>query len=193
MIENIHEFRSFCEKKGWKIDRYTSEFTIQFRLALFFQSLNSNFQIEFESNIKRYGLFNKTKKEIDLDIFEPCGNHSCIEIKYVRDKGSYNIGNLRFYEDIKFVEELIQSKKFNNGYCVLFTSLNELYTEPKKKINPKNNENFNLYKSFRVDRELKGTVTLRTGKLNRSVSLDGIYKIEWYDFDENVKYCIIEQ
>ena len=117
------------------------------------------------------------KKEIDIDYYKNDDKHSCIELKYVRDKGSYNIGMFSFYEDIKFVEELVESGKFQNGYCILFTSIKELYTPPNKKLNPKNKENIRLYDSFRVKKQLSGTVSIKTGPLNKSISIKGKYNL----------------
>jgi hypothetical protein len=155
------------------------------------QSLDSNLVIELESNINRYDLEKFTKKEIDIEYYNNDNIHSCIELKYIRDKGSYNIGMFRFYEDIKFVEELIESGKFQNGYCVLFTSIKELYTTPKRKLNPKNKENLKLYKSFREKKQLEGTVSIKTGKLYKSISINGKYKLNWFDFDNGIKSCIV--
>ena len=98
----ISEFKKYSQSNSWNIDRYTSEFTLQFRICRFLQSIDSNFMIELESNINRYSLEKFTKKEIDIDYYKNDDKHSCIELKYVRDKGSYNIGMFSFYEDIKF-------------------------------------------------------------------------------------------
>lgn len=187
---SVSNFKDYCQSQGWTIDRYTSEFTLQFRICRFLQSLDSNLVIELESNINRYGLEKFIKKEIDID-YNNDYIHSCIELKYIRDKGSYNIGMFRFYEDIKFVEELIESGKFQNGYCLLFTSRKELYTTPKRKFNPKNKGNLKLYKSFRENKQLEGTVSIKTGKLDKSISIKGKYKLNWFDFDNGIKSCII--
>ena len=182
--------KDYCQSQRWTIDRYTSEFTLQFRICRFLQSLDSNLVIELESNINRYGLEKFTKKEIDIEYYNN-DIRSCIELKYIRDKGSYNIGMFRFYEDIKFVEELIESGKFQNGYCILFTSLKELYTTPKRKLNPKNKENLKLYKSYREKKQLGGTVSIKTGKLDKSISIKGQYNLNWFDFDNGIKSCIV--
>jgi len=97
-----------------------------------------------------------------------------------------------FYEDIKFVEELIDSGKFQNGYCILFTSIKELYTPPKRKLNPRNKENLKLYESFRIDKQLGGTVSIKTGPLDKSISIKGKYNMNWFDFDNGVKSCIVK-
>ena len=188
---SISNFKDYCQSQRWTIDRYTSEFTLQFRICRFLQSLDSNLVIELESNINRYGLEKFTKKEIDIEYYNNDDKHSCIELKYIRDKGSYNIGMFRFYEDIKFVEELIESGKFENGYCVLFTSINKLYTPPNRILNPKNKENLKLYESFRIDKQLGGTVSIKTGSLDKSISIKGKYNLNWFDFDNEIKSCVI--
>ena len=188
---SISNFKDYCQSQRWTIDRYTSEFTLQFRICRFLQSLDSNLVIELESNINRYGLEKFTKKEIDIEYYNNDDIHSCIELKYIRDKGSYNIGMFRFYEDIKFVEELIESGKFENGYCVLFTSINKLYTPPNRILNPKNKENLKLYESFRIDKQLGGTVSIKTGSLDKSISIKGKYNLNWFDFDNGIKSCIV--
>ena len=188
---SISNFKDYCQSQKWTIDRYTSEFTLQFRICRFLQSLDSNLVIELESNINRYDLEKFTKKEIDIEYYNNDNIHSCIELKYIRDKGSYNIGMFRFYEDIKFVEELIESGKFENGYCVLFNSINKLYTSPNRILNPKNKENLKLYESFRIDKQLGGTVSIKTGSLDKSISIKGKYNLNWFDFDNEIKSCVI--
>jgi hypothetical protein len=188
---SIFNFKDYCQSQRWTIDRYTSEFTLQFRICRFLQSLDSNLVIELESNINRYGLEKFTKKEIDIEYYKNDDKHSCIELKYIRDEGSYNIGMFSFYEDIKFVEELIESGKFENGYCVLFTSINKLYTPPNRILNPKNKENLKLYESFRIDKQLGGTVSIKTGSLDKSISIKGKYNLNWFDFDNEIKSCVI--
>lgn len=188
---SIFNFKDYCQSQRWTIDRYTSEFTLQFRICRFLQSLDLNLVIELESNINRYGLEKFTKKEIDIEYYKNDDKHSCIELKYIRDEGSYNIGMFSLYEDIKFVEELIESGKFENGYCVLFTSINKLYTPPNRILNPKNKENLKLYESFRKNQQLEGTVSIKTGKLDKSISIKGNYNLNWFDFDNGIKSCIV--
>jgi len=188
---SIFNFKDYYQSQRWTIDRYTSEFTLQFRICRFLQSLDSNLVIELESNINRYGLEKFTKKEIDIEYYKNDDKHSCIELKYIRDEGSYNIGMFSFYEDIKFVEELIESGKFENGYCVLFNSINKLYTSPNRILNPKNKENLKLYESFRIDKQLGGTVSIKTGSLDKSISIKGKYNLNWFDFDNEIKSCVI--
>ncbi len=192
MKDFLLKFKQYCKERNWIIDQYTSEFTLQFRLCRYIDSIDSNFNIELESNINRYGLYNLTKKEIDIDFYKKDTGRSSIEVKFIRDKGSFNIGMFKFYEDIKFVEELVNSSQFKNGFCLLFTSIPEIYTSPNKNINPRNKENLTLYNSFRNDKTLKGTVAIRTGKINQSITIEGIYKLCWIDFCDGIKSCMVE-
>jgi hypothetical protein len=193
MDDILLNFKKYCTERRWMIDKFSSEFTIQFRLSWYIQSIDSNCQIELESNVNRYSIGNLVKKEIDIDYYNISQNEKiAIELKYIRDKGSYNIGIFRYYEDIKFLEQLIESEKFDKGYCILFTSVPEMYTEPFKSLNPRNEENLDLYQSFRCSKILQGTVSIKTGKLNKAISISGSYPLEWIHFSNDIRACIVE-
>ena len=66
---SIFNFKDYYQSQRWTIDRYTSEFTLQFRICRFLQSLDSNLVIELESNINRYGLEKFTKKAASSVLF----------------------------------------------------------------------------------------------------------------------------
>lgn len=192
-MENfLNEFKSYCSIRNWSFDQFTSEFTFQFRICRFLESQSKLKLIELESNINRYGLYNLTKKEIDIDITDEQKNRIAIELKYVRDKGSYNIGMYKFCEDLKFLEELTRSKAFDTGYGIIFTSIPELYSKPKRELNPKNKENLKLYEGFRLKKRLSGDLAIKTGSLNENLNLSGSYSIHWQDFALNIKACLIK-
>jgi hypothetical protein len=191
-MENfIQNFKEYCNHKSWKWDNFTSEFTFQFRLSRFLDTHYNNIEIELESSVYRYNISNLIKKEIDIDV-EFNNTKYVIELKYIRDKGSFNIGMYKFCEDIKFIEQLIENKIFDKGYAVLFTTIQEVYSKPSKQLNPKNIENLNLYKAFRELFEISGNLSIKTGKLNESLYLKGKYKLNWLDFNDNIKVCLIE-
>lgn len=53
----LNEFEAWCSERSEGIDGYTSEFTIQFRLAIFlYEFLEPRGKIELEVNIEKYGL-----------------------------------------------------------------------------------------------------------------------------------------
>lgn len=191
-MENfILGFREYSNFRNWEFGDYCSEFTFQFRICRYLESLNCKDKIELESNINRYKLNNLTKKEIDIDLTTEDNFKIAIELKFIRDKGSFNIGMFSFCEDIKFLEELTEDC-FNEGYAIIFTNIKELYTEPKKLLNPRNEENIKLYHSFRNEKKISGDLNLKTGKLNKSLVLKGSYNLKWIDFYEDIKACIVK-
>lgn len=187
---NIEEFKEYCQSRNWIFDEFTSEFTFQFRLCRFIEDLRDGYQIELESNIERYGLSDLIKKEIDIDILERNYNRTAIEVKYIRDFGSHNIGMFNYCEDIKFLEEIV-GNVFNNGIAIIFTTIENLYTEPKKFLKPKNIENLALYNAFRINRLLAGELKIKTGKMDRTLILNGQYNLNWVHFSDTIKACIV--
>jgi hypothetical protein len=191
-MENfILNFKKYCNDKKWKWDNYTSEFTFQFRISRFLDSHYNNIEIELESSVFRYNISKLIKKEIDIDI-ELNNTKYAIELKYIRDKGSFNIGMFKYCEDIKFIEQLMENKIIEKGYAILFTTIPEVYSKPNKQLNPKNIENLKLYRAFRELYEVNGNLSIKTGKLNESLYLKGKYKLNWLDFIDNIKVCFIE-
>lgn len=192
-MENfIQRFKEYSDQRNWSYDNFTSEFTLQFRICRFLEEEISGIQIELESNINRYNIYNLIKKEIDVDILDINNHRSAIEIKYVKDLGSYNIGMYKFTEDLKFLEQLVSHETFNSGYGILFTSVEKVFTEPKKPLNPRNKENLRLYECFRVNKRLSGNMQIKTGKLKGELTLDGTYPINWEMFTPNIKACIVK-
>ena len=187
---DIQKFKTYCESRNWIYDDFASEFTFQFRLCRFIESLNKDYDIELESSIERYGLSNLSKKEIDIDIIDTDNNRIAIEIKYIRDSGSHNIGMFDYCEDIKFLEEIVE-KNFNQGIAIIFTTIDKLYTPPKKSLKPKNSENLALYSAFRIHKLLQGELKIKTGKMNRSLILNKQYSLKWVDFTDTIMVCIV--
>jgi hypothetical protein len=191
-MENfISGFKNYCSKRNWTFDNYCSEFTFQFRICRYLEEVNNNYFIELESNIERYDCGRLIKKEIDIDIISSDNKKIAIELKYVRDQGSFNIGMYKYCEDIKFLEELVETK-FDIGYAIIFTNIKELYTAPNRTQNPKNEENKVLYTSFRINKKLTGELKIKTGTMNESLSLRGEYILNWEDFFQNIKVCIVK-
>ena len=89
------------------------------------------------------------------------------------------------------MEELVSNDPFKKGYSILFTSIPEIYTPSRKELNPRNRENLALYKSFREDGILKGTVSIKTGKLNKTLTISGTYRLDWFDFTQDIKACLV--
>jgi hypothetical protein len=189
---DLLKFKEYCDVRNWSFDNYCSEFTFQFRLCRYLETVNDNALIELESSIKRYHYEKLIKKEIDIDILSfTNGTKTAIELKFIRDQGTYNIGMYNYCEDIRFLEQLTD-KDFFNGYSIIFTTITELYTKLNRTVRPKYQENTNLYNCFRNDFKLKGELKIKTGNLNKTLTLRGEYNLTWVDFTENIKACIVE-
>ena len=190
MLFDVDGFKAYCINRGWIFDSYSSEFTFQFRICQFLDHISKQKYIELESNIERYDIKNKIKKEIDIDVLDENSKKIAIEIKFIRDQGSFNIGMFDYCKDIKFLEELVD-EKFDKGIAIIFTTIKELYTPPNKIQRPKNIENLVLYNSFRVDKVLAGNLRIKTGSKDESLKLKGSYPLNWMDFNDSIKICLV--
>ena len=186
-------FTKWLGEKGYMIDEYTSEFTIQFLLACFLDTvLPPGHKCELEVSIRRFNIVESLrKKEIDLVVTIGNERHA-IEIKFVRDRGTFNIGMFRISEDILFLEQL-KDRGFNSVCSLAITNIPELYTLPNQQLNPRNAENLRLYTAFRIDRLLSGTLKILTGNLNEEVTLQREHRLEWFDFISKTKMAVVSE
>jgi hypothetical protein len=191
MTDFIVEFRKYCIERNWSFDNHTSEFTFQFRVCRFLEAKNKARDIELESNIQRYNFPKLIKKEIDIDFINIKGEKIAMELKFVRDMGSFNIGMFKFCEDVKFLEQLVECG-FNLGFAIIFTTIEKIYTRSIKELKPKNPENTNLYRGFRENFQISGSLSIKTGNLNQSIILKGKYDLNWEDFLGNIKVCVVK-
>jgi hypothetical protein len=191
MVDFVSEFKKYCVDRNWKFDNYTSEFTFQFRICRFLDSMNMANEIELESNIQRYNFPQLIKKEIDIDFIDLKGKKIAMELKFVRDLGSFNIGMYKFCEDVKFLEQLVQNG-FDSGFALIFTTIEKIYTRSNKEMKPRNPENTALYCSFREKFQISGSLSIKTGNLNQSILLKGKYDLNWEDFLGNIKVCVVK-
>jgi hypothetical protein len=186
----ISNFKQYCVDRNWTFDDYCSEFTFQFRICRYLENINPTDTIELESSIERYNYGKLHKKEIDIDITTQERKKIALEIKYIRDKGAYNISMYKYCEDIAFLEGLVE-QDFQTGYAIVFTTIPELFTHPKRKLNPKNKENLCLYNAFRIKSKLSGKLSIKTGKMDETLELKGEYDLQWEVFSDNIKACIV--
>lgn len=191
MIDFILEFKKYCTERNWSFDNYTSEFTFQFRICRFLEDKKMAGEVELESNIQRYNFPKLIKKEIDIDFIDITGNKIAMELKFVRDLGSFNIGMFKFCEDVRFLEQLVEYG-FDSGFAVIFTTIEKIYTRSIKELKPKNPENTNLYRGFRENFQISGTLSIKTGNLNQTIYLNGKYDLNWEDFLGNIKVCVVK-
>lgn len=186
----ISQFRIYCENYGWTFDINSSEFTFQFRLGWFLNEIyKDRYLIDFETNVKKFEIPKKIKAEIDIYIYDKDNksNHA-IEIKYIKDRSGYDISLYKMCEDILFLEHLKETKIFMNTYVLVFSSVKNSFTAPENGKYKVKGERLEFYKSFREKK-------LITGKVYRNkeqqLMFKNEYKIDWFDFTDNIKACLI--
>lgn len=128
-------FKDYCQSQRWTIDRYTSEFTLQFRICRFLQSLDSNLVIELESNINRNSWEKSIKITYDEDTGESISNFN--ELYEDLDENDQKISDMMFSKLEEFImygekSEEIQSDfpvLKENSFSNLSTEINEVFTD----------------------------------------------------------------
>jgi len=173
-------------RRGYHIDDFTSEFTIQHRLALFLDAyLSKKYECELEVSVEKFGWKNLTKKEIDIVVSSTEERHA-IELKFIRDQGSFNIGIYGVCEDVRFLEEL-KDGGFESVCSYVFTTLPDVFTPTNGAPNPKNPQNMSLYVQFRNAKNLQRKIAIKTGALNKEVNFERSHPFSWMDFVDGVK------
>lgn len=160
-----------------------NEFSIQFELAIFLRAnLPKEYKIQLERNINYFGLDKEhfLKKEMDIVVFNPSTEEKhCIEIKYPTN-GQYPEQMFSMCKDIKFLEELVDAG-FSDSYCLVVVNDPLFYSNKGEE---------GIYRLFRKEKRLKGTIQKPTGKKDITYHLNHEYKIEWNDIREGEKYFI---
>lgn len=160
-----------------------NEFSIQFELAIFLRAnLPKEYKIQLERNINYFGLDKEhfLKKEMDIVVFNPATEEKhCIEIKYPTN-GQYPEQMFSMCKDIKFLEELVDAG-FSDSYCLVVVNDPLFYSIKGEE---------GIYRLFRKEKRLKGTIQKPTGKKDITYHLNHEYKIEWNDVSGSEKYFI---
>lgn len=160
-----------------------NEFSIQFELAIFLRAnLPKEYKIQLERNINYFGLDKEhfLKKEMDIVAFNPATEEKhCIEIKYPTN-GQYPEQMFSMCKDIKFLEELVDAG-FSDSYCLVVVNDPLFYSKKGEE---------GIYRLFRKEKRLKGTIQKPTGKKDITYHLNHEYKIEWNDVSGSEKYFI---
>jgi hypothetical protein len=193
MKETINTFCNWLKAREYQIHPWTNEKTIQNQLGLFLNFwLPQNIMVELEVNVlKLPGITGPMqKKEADI-VIRKGQNLSAIEVKFWRDPGTYNIGMFRCYEDVAFLEQL-KAQGFSRSAVLFLTDIPQHYTKPDDIPTARNPENQKLHNTFRCNQELHGTVQIKTGALNESVSIEGTYPLIWRQLLGNTYFCVIE-
>lgn len=160
-----------------------NEFSIQFELAIFLRAnLPKEYKIQLERNINYFGLDKGhfLKKEMDIVVFNPSTEEKhCIEIKYPTN-GQYPEQMFSMCKDIKFLEELVDAG-FSDSYCLVVVNDPLFYSNKGEE---------GIYRLFRKEKRLKGTIQKPTGKKDITYHLNHEYKIEWNNISGAEKYFI---
>ena len=205
MIEEF--FKYLCKNE---LEIY-NEFSFQHELGIFLRMKlkqdcedAKEYRIEFERNAKTYFGVDydfwenkQMKKEIDICVYKQ--DHSlqyAIELKFPLNK-QYPEQMFKFIKDIKFMQELVNQKKFQRTYCITLV-WSKGPGRPFYKGYHEGNRGIDIYKYFRGEKELiTGKIMKPTGD-NKYVDdlKEKEYPFEWKDCqivnnsarDEKYKY-----
>lgn len=213
----MEEFFTYLCENG--IDIY-NEFSFQHELGFFLRTKiiaecedGRDFKIEFERNAEKYFNINYAflrqemiKKEIDISVYKYDRSvQYAIELKFPLN-GQYPEQMFNFIKDIRFMQELVNQKKFQKTYCITLVWANGR-GRPFYKGNHEGTFEVDIYKYFRGNKELlTGTVLKPTGRNKYIIDLkDKEYPFSWKDCQiinsnarnikykyRNCKYYIIE-
>ena len=171
--------------KNIGFDDFYNEATFQFKLLM---QLSKNFNENLifpERNIEYYKLNSKeyTKKVVDIILENVNNKNIAIELKMPMN-GQVPEQMFKFVEDIKFLEELKESKIFHKCYLIVVTNDTKFWEGIKKD---------GIYAYFRDRNYLNGKIYKPTGE-NENIyyKLNGKYIVEWKVLENNFRYFIIE-
>lgn len=117
---------------------------------------------------------------MDIVVFNPSTEEKhCIEIKYPTN-GQYPEQMFSMCKDIKFLEELVDAG-FSDSYCLVVVNDPLFYSNKGEE---------GIYRLFRKEKRLKGTIQKPTGKKDIRYHLNHEYKIEWNNISGAEKYFI---
>lgn len=191
MIEEF--FAYLCENE---LEIY-NEFSFQHELGIFLRDKlrkeckdGQAYKIEFERNAKNYfginySYFNikSLKKEIDIAIYKKdYSQQYAIELKFPLNR-QYPEQMFNCIKDVRFMQELVNQKKFQKTYCITLVWAHGR-GRPFYKGNHEGNLGTDIYKYFRGERKelLTGKILKPTGREKYVIDLQNkIYPFEWKD------------
>lgn len=174
--ELLQDFMSLVETQ--KIEIY-NEFSLQHELGIFLRENLKDFKVEFERNVKFFGLKGTTKHEIDIVIYNIREKYA-IELKHPLN-GQHPEQMFSFIKDICFMEELEQMG-FNKTYCLTVVNDSKFYSGDKTD---------GIYSFFRNGEIIKGKIRKPTGRKDEELEVKNEYVVEWQG-NKNLKYYIIQ-
>ncbi|OSB19397.1 hypothetical protein B2H94_09960 [Clostridium sporogenes] len=182
IMQSINKFIELLSNN--KIEVY-NEFSLQHELGIYLRNSirNEEYKIQFERNVEFFDIKKEDtrKKEMDIVIYNKNKTEKyVIELKYPRN-GQYPESMFSFIKDIEFCEQLIQHG-FNGSVCFALVD-DKLFYSGKYKDD--------IYKYFRGEKKVNGTIKKPTGKEKHFVNIKGLYGIKWHQVNSEQRYYII--
>lgn len=189
--ELIGKFKMYCDSYGWSFDSETTECTFQFRFGWFINFyFPDKYVVDFEINTRKFRKIKEHKSEIDIYLLDKLKlTHTAIEVKYIKDPSGYDITLFEMCKDIKFLETLISLEEFEKCFSLVFCSIANAYTPPRNGKYRTFGPRLDFYKNFREHHIIKG---LMYRDETKQYLFDKEYKLEWFDFTDSIKVCIVE-
>ena len=175
--ELLYEFMGIVESE--QVEIY-NEFSLQHELGIFLRNRLSNYKVQFERNVKFFGISGTIKHEIDIAVFND-REHYAIELKYPMN-GQYPEQMYAFVKDIVFMEQL-KRNGFDSAYCLTMAKDRNFYSGKKTD---------GIYAYFRGGKILGSTIKKPTGNSEESITLDKEYRINWEGKTEHLRYYIVD-
>lgn len=160
-----------------------NEFSLQHELGIYLRDiLGSNYKVQFERNVRYFGIHTTSKHEIDIAIFNDQEKLAAIELKHPKN-GQYPEQMFKFIQDIKFMEE-VKNGGFQETYAITLVQDHNFYE----------GSIFGIYEYFRSNKIIEGTIVGPTKMSDgQIIHLDGQYEIEWKKMDDHFKYYIVSR
>lgn len=157
-----------------------NEFSFQHELGIFLRAKFPDRKVQFERNVSFFGLdkSNFVKREIDICIYDESQCYAAIELKFPRN-GQVPEQMFSFCKDIQFLEQL-KSSTFNEAYFLVYCEDKSFYQGESKGI----------YRYFRNEELLTGSIVKPTGKKDTSVYISSQYRPRWTRVKSSGKYYL---
>ena len=178
----LHDF--FLLVADGSVEIY-NEFSLQHEIGCYIRSvLPPEFKVQFERPTDFFGIEHRSleKKEIDIVIFSNNQTRkAAIELKFPRS-GQYPEQMFKACQDIRFLEQLCDAG-FRQGLFVMVADDDRFYS-PKMR-------NSGIYRFFRSEHPLHGSVRKPTGSKDHTLNIRGKYHITWSPIRGRLRYAIV--
>ncbi len=178
-----NEIKEFAQAIGRGEINIYNEFSLQHELGIFLRTKISGCKVEFERNVSYFNFdkSNFVKKEIDIVISSPTGEHlSAIELKYPRN-GQVPESMFSFCKDIAFLEQLILAG-FQSAYFLVVADHKAFYS----------GEGEGIYGLFRSGFPISGKIIKPTGAKDSVILISGSYVATWLPIIGETKFCLVQ-